>query len=933
MTTDTAKGTTTTETKLTDSDGNTLEVKEEVVKNDDGTTTTTTTATETDKDDKVVANTETVTEANADGEVTGSTSTYTDADGNTSTTDSGDTPEPTPEPTPAPTPGGGGGGTPADMTAPAIISMEYDPSGDTDGVITVKFDEAIKVVDGVTLPTGVTVPGQTVQSATVSGDTLTVTLTGKAAPASELAVNIVANTIQDASGNKAGALVSDTYTVPADSSDLHASVASNYLVFEGTAADDNALTVQDTDGAGALTLTGTMVMDGATTTQLTTATATAGVNLSQASIPGGVAVTAQSAYKSGYEIKASSLSDVDIALTTGADTLTVDGTVANTTVSGTLTDTDAISGTFKLASGLEVTKGSVAYDATNTKLAISGADDAAYSGDLGVVDGLTTLAITTPGTAALDLSSVGGIAEGKIQSLTLAGGKVTLSADQLAALSTVTASAASTITVNGAATVDAALLSTANLTLEVGKGSTINVSGDTAQLPASLSENFTTLNFDKTGNQEVTMKGAQFAAFSSITGAEAGDSIELDDNKLVLTSDASTALTAFDGTLTATNGTLIVPDATATISDAVATKLGTSFTKLDLTKDATGATKAESNTVTMSSDLFAKFTAGIDADTYVPADPSTDPATVEVKDTVVVTNGTTKAVNVSQAGNAVIDLTDTGWSTTALPEVTFGANVHVKMAADVYNTAADTAATYLKSVAATDTIEIAAAITTEGALKGSAATIQLADSANSVTLTAVSNTGVTVKAGSAGDTFVSSAKDDTITLGDGADTVKFAATNGEDTINEFTSGASKDVLDFSAFVGDSETAKVFSGALTDASEIQDGTTPLQLTTVTATGATNVDNGIFFATAADAAAAKGLFNDSADNKFTVTANTGHAVVLGVTGTDLTTVTSITAYDVTYDGADFTATKIATIGVDAGTADDFVAANVGVAIAGA
>ena len=171
---------------------------------------------------------------------------------------------------------------------------------------------------------------------------------------------------------------------------------------------------------------------------------------------------------------------------------------------------------------------------------------------------------------------------------------------------------------------------------------------------------------------------------------------------------------------------------------------------------------------------------------------------------------------------------------------------------------------------------------------------------------------------------------DTITLGNGADTVQFAASGAGDHVNNFTSGAGKDVLDFSALIGES-SAKAFSGALTAATEVTSATATLALTTASGTdNAMNVDNGIFFASASDKDAVAALFGANA-GAFTLTDDTGKAIVLGVEGNDLENVTSIIAYVVSNSGGTFTATEVATIGVAEGTADGFVAANVGVTIA--
>ncbi|MBQ9452838.1 MAG: hypothetical protein IJU65_06050 [Desulfovibrio sp.] len=100
--TNSSTGTITTTTNLTDSEGNTLSVTENVTPTANGGTQTTTSATLTDENNKQIAKTETTTTANAAGEQTGSTSTYTDANNQTHTTESGDVPSPTPTPTPTP---------------------------------------------------------------------------------------------------------------------------------------------------------------------------------------------------------------------------------------------------------------------------------------------------------------------------------------------------------------------------------------------------------------------------------------------------------------------------------------------------------------------------------------------------------------------------------------------------------------------------------------------------------------------------------------------------------------------------------------------------------------------------------------------------------------------------------------------------------------
>ena len=73
-----------------------------------------------------------------------------------------------------------------------------------------------------------------------------------------------------------------------------------------------------------------------------------------------------------------------------------------------------------------------------------------------------------------------------------------------------------------------------------------------------------------------------------------------------------------------------------------------------------------------------------------------------------------------------------------------------------------------------------------------------------VDLNAVSSTGsygFLVTAAASGSRIQSSKYNDTIVLGDGSDTVEFMGTNGVDTVSNFTSGASGDVLDFDAFLG------------------------------------------------------------------------------------------------------------------------------------
>ena len=429
------------------------------------------------------------------------------------------------------------------------------------------------------------------------------------------------------------------------------------------------------------------------------------------------------------------------------------------------------------------------------------------------------------------------------------------------------------------------------------------------------------------GDDTFELGVAASAAGLTITGGAGSDTVKLtaaglDLSKVAfsdtiekLDMDSKAATLAFDQLA---KFTAVDNAGTVTLSAALTNSESLTGLKTDI------QLTAAANTVTIGTTGAHSVTGGTDDDTFkltassVLKDGTLDGGSQNSADTLNVTGA--------------VDLT-TAASITGFENLTLAANTKVTMTADVLDgftgavTGADeTSVIAFSGAAGTDSSSLTLkAIGTGGAyqLDGTAANYVTADAGGSI----ISVGAVPSGKSAAGSTITSGAGNDTVTLGAGSDTVIFAASNGVDKVNNFTSGASNDVLDFSNIL---TTAKVFSGALTGATEVADASAKLELTSITATGATHIDDGIFFANAVDADAVKALFG-ATDNTFTVTTSTGKAVVLAVSGADLSAVTSIDAYVVsTADGSEFTADKIATIGVAAGTADDFVAANVGVTI---
>ena len=426
--------------------------------------------------------------------------------------------------------------------------------------------------------------------------------------------------------------------------------------------------------------------------------------------------------------------------------------------------------------------------------------------------------------------------------------------------------------------------------------------------------------------QKIKMTGAQFAQFTgtltgkAYTDTEAtGDKIVISDNKITYTAkttaDAGEAkLVAFAGTISAQEGTIAISGTdTVDVSDTSTTPVNwDGFTTLDL------ATDANSNTLTLTSDQLALFTDAITGDTHA-ADDTVNPVITAATDKLVVKAGTETTVDLSNATGVTVDLSDTSWtaeSTPVLPTITFGNNAqHVVMTAAVYNaiSAAETVSTNMSGAKATDVVELSAAV--NGNVNGGVATIQLANATNAATLVKVGENGASVIAGSTGDTITSSAGDDTITLGDGADTVIFAAaaSNGTDEIKEFAAGSGKDVLDLNTNLS---MTKLLSGALSDATGVSDAATPLALTTNASGTALSVDGAAFIATVSsdDAAGVTALFGTEGTS-FSLTDGTGHCVVLSTTNNSLPE--NAGDYGVWYvsnDGGTYSATQIATVGVD-------------------
>ena len=480
---------------------------------------------------------------------------------------------------------------------------------------------------------------------------------------------------------------------------------------------------------------------------------------------------------------------------------------------------------------------------------------------------------------------------------------------------------------------------------QLAAGTKIAVTGEDAVdlKEVTLATGINTLLLNETSkDNKVTLTGAQFAQFSTLTAGDDKDVVTISDNAITYTAKTTpdtghAKVVSFNGTIKATSGTVKIASTEAVDLHTGVTLDG--FTTLDMQA---GDGAAASNTVAVTADQLKAFTT-VKADAYSAA--IAEPVKAEVKDTIQVYKGASDTkVDLTNVKDAYVDLVAdstnwTGENADHTAQVTFGTNAqHVVMATAMYNFAAGTAATYLVGAKAGDVVELSAAVTADAAVKASTATVQLSDAEqNAVTLTAVGDAGVTVKAGSKGDTFTSSAKDDSITLGEGIDTVKFAQENGKDTVNGFTGGlaaAKGDKIDLSAFL---TSAKVINGAdLESATAVSNANTALALTNVKADHtAIDADECVFLATAADAAAVKGLFGGET-GQFSLT--TGKvAVVLattadGTTGKELSDMTSVEVYYVTGNdtAANITAAQVATVNlVGTNTLDSLLAANLGVA----
>lgn len=149
--------------------------------------------------------------------------------------------------------------------------------------------------------------------------------------------------------------------------------------------------------------------------------------------------------------------------------------------------------------------------------------------------------------------------------------------------------------------------------------------------------------------------------------------------------------------------------------------------------------------------------------------------------------------------------------------------------------------------------------------------------------------------GGGSDTIIGGAGDDNITLGAGVDIVKFEATatdNGEDTITSFTAGTGGDVLDFSAFLGDSIS---LNDVVAD-----DATSPQTVATGNILRVMDGSNDL------DAAGIAGLFGGGSKAFGAVTANDKYVLI-----TDAGKIWFIdTALD--GNGANLTATDIVQVG---------------------
>lgn len=355
--------TTTSETEVKDAEGATVskvETEESVKTNADGSTETKSTEKVTDAQGKTTT-TETTSTADAEGNSTGSVEKVTDPDGKTTTTTTdAEGKQTVVEGDDSGSGGGSGGGSSSSDTPSAPASPDTTPpTFDANTPVTVEVaQETVTYEDGTTSTEWmytvtatlseavafvgkaedvVMVNGSSVSSLggelTVGTNTLKIVFPAEGsgiAGNADVIVSIASGQVKDSAGNVTkSAIASEAVPAPAWG-DMTAKIAENKLVVEG--ASDGSVSIS-VAADGTVTLPATITdADGSVASDK----ATAGVDVSAATVAGGVTVALADETLTAYEVVGNSLQNVTVAGGAALTNLAVTGNVDISGVTGTL---------------------------------------------------------------------------------------------------------------------------------------------------------------------------------------------------------------------------------------------------------------------------------------------------------------------------------------------------------------------------------------------------------------------------------------------------------------------------------------------------------------------------------------------------------------------------------------------------------------------